>query len=150
MLFHSDIKTKDLLNLRALALGVLLFLTSCQENRLQLVPVRGNVRLGDRLVTTGYVSFRGDASQGNSTLHIPIGTIQATGTYELHTNGQPGAPLGRYKVLVFIDANQQQGAVHPLRPQWLMHEKYTREETTDLRVDVVPNASSTAYDLQLE
>jgi hypothetical protein len=147
-MFCTSVTTRNVSRRVAAVVWLLLF-AGCQNDALTLVPVRGNVALGDRQANSGFVSFRADAKQGNKTLHIPTGKINAEGQYELFTNGQVGAPPGWYKVLVFIDANQQQGTVHPLRPEWLMDEKYTREETTDLRVNVVV-AASAPYDLKLE
>ena len=145
---------KSLLWQRALfpAIGYALcgLAAGCAESGPLLIPVRGTVTLTGRRLTAGYVSYRADAGQGNQTLHIPTGQISAEGRYELFTNGRAGAPPGWYKVLVFADENQRQGAVHPLRPKWLTDEKYTQEETTDLRVEVKTPAAETAYDLQLE
>src|SRR5262245_43577043 len=67
------------------------------------VPVTGKVYLGDRPLPTGSVSFRPDASKGNTSTWEPSGDIGPDGTYKLSTNGKPGAPPGWYRVIVAAD-----------------------------------------------
>src|SRR4051794_919497 len=64
-------------------------------------PVAGKVTLAGKPLKVGTVSFRPDASRGNTSKHIPTGAIDAAGNYELVTVGKKGAPPGWYKVLVF-------------------------------------------------
>lgn len=116
----------------------------------KLVPVSGQVTVQGKKLHLGAVSFRPDPSRGNAGLHHPTGEIDASGKYELFTAGSKGAPLGWYKVLVFADENQPSGqAAHPVMPCWLVNVKYTREESTDLFVEVVDAPSPGAYDLTL-
>jgi hypothetical protein len=113
-----------------------------------VVPVAGKVMLEGQPLTQGVVSFRPD--EGNATWHHPISEIDASGKYRLYTGDRPGAPPGRYKVLVFADANAPQGkAAHPQMPRWLANAKYTSPDTTDLRIDVREDAPAGAYDLKL-
>lgn len=129
--------------------SVLLPLAGCGEAEHGFVPVRGVVLLEGKPLATGFVSYRPDPAKGNASLHVPTGIISAEGRYELFTIGEPGAPPGWYRVLVFADQNQIQGAVHPLPPQWMTNVKYTREETTDLSVCVAADAAADAYHLSL-
>lgn len=124
----------------------------CGDPGPTLVPVSGSVSVGGKPLATGSVSFRPDASKGNTSPHHPTGTIGPDGKFELVTVGKPGAPPGHYKVLVFADANTDPktgGAAHPKPPAWLTDPKYTTERTTDLRVEVVASPESGRYDLKL-
>jgi hypothetical protein len=117
----------------------------------RFVPVAGKVRLNGKPLGVGAVSFRPDASRGNKSMHIPTGTIDAQGNYELVTVGKKGAPPGWYKVLVFADANTPPPGVpaHPIPPRWMTAVKYTDEQTTDLFLEVVENPETGAYDLNV-
>jgi hypothetical protein len=117
----------------------------------KFVPVAGKVTLDGDTLTVGAVSFRPDASRGNASMHVPTGSIDTQGNYELTTIGRKGAPPGWYRVLVFADANAvPTGTVpHPLPPRWMMNVKYTDEKITDLFVEVVELAQPGAYDLNL-
>src|SRR2546429_9587446 len=68
----------------------------------KLVPVVGKVTVGGAPLMTGAVTFRPDAEKGNLTQHIPVGTIDAEGRYELMSATKKGAPLGWYKVAVSV------------------------------------------------
>ncbi len=110
----------------------------------------GKITVHGKPLTTGAVSFRPDASRGNSSQHHPTGAIDAAGNYELFTVGRRGAPPGWYKVLVFADENQVPGeSSRPAMPRWLVHVKYTSEQTTDLAVEVVARPAPQKYDLKL-
>jgi hypothetical protein len=109
------------------------------------------VKLDGKPLSVGTVSFRPDASRGNTSMHIPTGAIDANGNYELVTVTKKGAPRGWYKVVVFADANSldPKTASRPLPPVWLMNIKYTDDKTTDLAIEVVGNPSAGVYDLAL-
>ena len=86
------------------------------------LPVSGRVLLNGRLLNVGTVSFRPDASKGNKSMHVPNGTIDAEGNYELITINKKGAPTGWYKVVVFADANADPSGKPPTTlqpPKWL-------------------------------
>jgi hypothetical protein len=139
--------------LAALAAGALLWTASgCGgDSADKFVYVAGKVRLNGKALTVGVVSFRPDPSRGNMSRHVPTGTIDAEGNYELITVRKKGAPPGWYKVLVFADANTPPPGVpaHPQPPRWLTNGKYTDEQTTDLYLEVVENAAPGAYDLNV-
>jgi hypothetical protein len=141
--------------LRTLRASLVILFAGClgcgSGDGLELVPVRGQVRVGTLPLATGTVSFRPDSAKGNQSQHHPTGVIDAQGNYELTTIGRKGAPPGWYRVLVFADANAASAgsAAHPLPPIWLVHAKYTNPNTTDLVVEVVAKAGPGAYDLTL-
>lgn len=140
---------------RAVTLAGLLalpFAVGCGDPGPVLVPVKGSVSVGGKPLAVGSVSFRPDASRGNTSAHHPTGSIAADGSFELVTLGKPGAPVGHYKVLVFADANtdaKTNTAAHPKPPAWLTDPKYTTEKTTDLRAEVVATPEPGRYDLKL-
>jgi hypothetical protein len=134
--------------LRLLVAGALASSAGCAGRGEQFLPVRGKVTLNGKPLTFGAVSFRPDAARGNRSQHHPTGRIEG-GQFELHTLRRKGAPPGWYKVLVFADENQESGPLHPALPRWATDVKYTREETTDLSVEVVDKPAPGAYDLTL-
>jgi hypothetical protein len=130
-------------------IGALAFAGCSNKPANSLVPVSGKATVNGKPLAIGHVSFRPDAAQGNGSLHHPNGSFDANGNYVLMTGGEEGAPPGWYKVLVFADENQAAGVVHPHMPKWAIAEKYTREDTTDLKVEVVAESAAGAYDLVL-
>jgi hypothetical protein len=135
---------------RSLALAALILAVGCSGSTEKIVPVVGKVTVAGKPLTIGSVSFRPDASKGNTTRHHPTGVINSEGRYQLYSGRQTGAPLGWYKVLVFADENQAQGKVHPVMPRYATHVKYTLETKTDLSVEVVEKPAPGAYDLSLK
>ena len=135
--------------LRLLVAGCLAWSAAggCSHESDGFVPVAGKVTVEGQPIRTGSVTFRPDASKGNKTLHHPTGNIDAAGNYVLYTINKPGAPPGAYRVMVFADGNPNPRPGVP--PQWLHHEKYTTESSTDLRMEVVENAPAGTYDLKL-
>jgi hypothetical protein len=120
----------------------------------KLVPVSGIVTVGDTPLNRAGVSFRGDASKGNSTRHIPVGQTDAQGRYELTTAGQKGAPPGWYKVLVIVSQSDMQppggGTKEPPKAAPSpIGKKYATADTTDLSIEVKDGAGAGAYDLKL-
>jgi hypothetical protein len=116
----------------------------------KLYPVSGQVLLDGRPLTgvaQGSVSFRGDATRGNRTLHQPTGPLDARGRYELVTAGRKGAPLGWYKVVVTAYANTLEEG--PVTPRLLLHDKYYHPNKTDLSVEVVAGPAPGHYDLNV-
>src|SRR5262249_48369003 len=112
------------------------------------VPVTGKVYLGDLPLTTGSVSFRPDASKGNNSTLEPSGDIGADGTYQLATQGKPGAPPGWYKVIVAADVPSNPNDPYSM-PKSLISPKYADPNTTDLSIQVVESPSPGAYDLKV-
>src|SRR5262245_39325044 len=65
-------------------------------------PVDGRVLLKGKPLKgkAGAVVLKPDTSKGNKQSASPVGVLQRDGTFSVVTNGQPGAPLGWYKVVV--------------------------------------------------
>ncbi|NUQ65549.1 MAG: carboxypeptidase regulatory-like domain-containing protein [Pirellulales bacterium] len=127
-----------------------LFLVGCGggEN-LELLPVSGKVSLADGPLAGAGVSFRADASKGNNTPHIPSGTTDSEGKYELTTGNTKGAPAGWYKVAVTPPTAAPTGGEMPQAGPPPFNQKYTSPTTTDLSIEVKEGAAPGAYDLNL-
>jgi hypothetical protein len=121
-------------------------LTGCGPT---LVPVSGKVTLDNKPLTTGTVTLKPDKEKGNAAKVEPIGKIADDGTYTIETNGQPGAPLGAYKVVIFAQGppKDPKNPYSELTP--LINKKYNQEATTDQNITVVTNPAADAYDLKL-
>lgn len=131
------------------AVGLVAGLAGCGSNQDGLVPVEGVVTLDGQPLTVGGLTFHPDPAKGNTTMHQPVGELDASGRYTLTSGGKPGAPPGWYKVLVF-SSEQMQDSLRggaPTDPKWLIHRKYTDAKTTPLSVEVVADAPAGAYDL---
>jgi hypothetical protein len=121
----------------------------------KLLPVWGTVKVEDQPLTAGWVTFYPDEARGNRSTRLPLAEIKPDGTYRLSTNGRPGATAGVYKVVVAASQDpiplkpRRNPDGSPWKPRWLIHEKYTRPDTTDQRIEVVENASPGRYDLEL-
>lgn len=121
----------------------------------RLLPVSGTIKVEGQPLTTGWVTFYPDEARGNHSTHLPLAEIKPDGTYRLSTNGRPGAPAGAYKVVVAASQDpiplkpRRNPDGTPWKPRWLTHEKYTRPETTDQRIEVVATPPPGRYDLQL-
>lgn len=111
-----------------------------------LLPVEGRAFVGDKPLKSGTVSFRPDATKGNTSQHQPNGTIDSTGRYELYVPpARKGAPPGWYKVVVTALDDPQPGK--PLKS--FIDLKYADEARTPRRVEVVADAEPGRYDLKL-
>ena len=127
---------------------VLASLAGCKGERLDLLPVTGQVFYDGQPLTTGSVSFHPAATTG----HVPTGVIDKEGRYTLSTSYQPGAPPGRYKVVVHATEPIEQipGKASPGLPKSLIPSRYNQGSTTPLEVEVKADAAADAYDLKLE
>jgi hypothetical protein len=109
------------------------------------IPVAGKVTVGGQALTTGSVSFRPDSTKGNQSTFEPAGMIEGDGSYQLKTNGKPGAPPGWYKVIVV--AEDEADSTNPT-PKSKVNPRYKDLEKT-LSVEVKEGAAPDAYDLKL-
>jgi hypothetical protein len=112
------------------------------------VEVQGEVKFGDAPLTTGVISLR--PAPGNETPHHPTGLIDNLGHFRIYTGGQPGAPPGQYRVVVFateplIDSKQ----AHPGLPRSLIPKRYNDASSTPLVMDVVRDPLPGQYNLKL-
>jgi hypothetical protein len=112
-----------------------------------LPAVAGVVTVDGRPLETGTVTLYPDAARGNTSTHRPIGLIEAGGRYTLFvTGGQPGAPAGWYKVVVYAVDDPQPGKPN----KFFTHKDYADITTTTLAVEVVPSPEPGRYDLKLK
>lgn len=122
-------------------------LTGCGGNDLGLIPVSGRVFYDNQPLTTGTVSFH----LADTTGHVPTGVIDKEGRYFLSTNYQPGAPPGRYKVVIHAtEPTDNPGKASPGLPKSLIPARYNQGSTTPFAIEVQPDAPADAYDLRLE
>jgi hypothetical protein len=136
-----------------LLVGGLVFLSGCVSGDSvgKLVPVSGKVTVGGAPLTSGMVSLTPDAAKGNKVKAGIVAQINADGTYQVMTNGKPGAPLGSYKVTVSAGmppVGPVTGAAAAL-PSVRLLPKYMSAELTDLTIEVVEQPNPGAYDLKL-
>jgi len=132
-------------HLALLAVAAAVVFTACGCAR--SVPVKGKVETTDgKLVPNGNVIFVPDKDKGNTSTDEPRANITEQGTYELITNGKPGAPAGWYKVVVNAVEKTEGDNTKPTTPKQLVAQKYNKVETTDLSVEVKPDGT---YDLKL-
>jgi hypothetical protein len=124
------------------------FLSGCGGEDLGLLPVSGQVYYDNQPLTTGTVSFH----LANATGHVPTGVIDKSGRYTLSTNYQPGAPPGKYKVVVHATEPVEPipGKASPGLPKSLIPSRYNDGSTTPFELEVKPDAAPNAYDLRLE
>jgi hypothetical protein len=127
---------------------VCLGLTGCGPAGEKFTPVEGKITVDGAPLTSGSVTFHPDAAKGNSTPHIPVGTLDADGNYKLMSATTEGAPAGWYKVTVSSQAPADpQNPYAP--PKHLIHPKYSDASSSGLDVEVVENSQPGAYDLKL-
>jgi hypothetical protein len=115
---------------------------------LDLLPVSGRVYLGGQPLTTGTVSFHPVGATG----HVPTGAVDKEGRYTLSTAYHPGAPPGRYKVVIHATepALQAPGKASPGLPKSIIPDRYNQDTTSPFTIEVKPDAAEGAYDLRLE
>jgi hypothetical protein len=130
------------------ALGGLVLLSGCGDGSSKLVPVSGKVTINGKPLTSGWVSLRPDKSKGNTFGGEPMGEVNAQGEYTIQTNGQPGAPLGAYKVVVSSTGATTEDNTK-VKAQSLVNPTYLHPDITPLKIEVVETATAGAYDLKL-
>ncbi|QDU76192.1 hypothetical protein Pan97_32370 [Bremerella volcania] len=111
-----------------------------------LLPVHGTVRMDDRPASGGSVCFHPD-DQASGVL--PVGSIEADGTYEVYVHGKPGAPEGTYRVTVFMHEKSSGKAGHAGLPKSMIDRRYNARQTTPLSIDVRRDAGPGHYDLKI-
>jgi hypothetical protein len=114
----------------------------------KFVAVRGKVAMNGAPLTSGAVTFQPDGEKGNQSLHIPVGTLDAQGQYELTSATQKGAPPGWYKVA--INAQEPIDPKNPYAPpKHLINPKFGDASTSGLAVEVKENGAAGSYDFQV-
>lgn len=131
-------------------LALAFLVAGCSGERLiPLHPVAGRVTFAGKPVPKGEIVFVPDAEKGNTLLQFGIGKLNPDGTYTAQTLQKPGVQPGWYKVMVLATENEPKESPAWV-PIWIVPVKYTKPETTDLRVEVVLNPAAGAYDFTLE
>jgi hypothetical protein len=114
----------------------------------RIVPVKGQVMLDGKPLTTGSLVFKPDAEKGNQSKFEPASSIGADGRYSLFTKEKEGAPLGWYKVGIVA-----QEAANPAEPyaamKPLVSPRYNDADSSGVSVEVVASPAAGAYDLKL-
>jgi hypothetical protein len=138
-----------------LALGAVA-LAGCEADTYKVgptVPVEGRIlvngkplRLGER--TFGRVWFHPDAARGNACPQVASADLDGEGHYRLTMRGRAGVPPGWYKVMV-VAVEQIDAAKPSRRRRSFVPTRYGAVETSGLRVQVVEEPASGAYDLHL-
>ena len=129
-----------------LCLLALLGLAGCKGNSLPpLVPVKGKVTVDGQPLTSGQVTYL--PADPSEKAPLSNGTIDSAGNYEIFTQGQSGAPKGKYKVTVSPSMVPAPGATAP--PKAPFHPKFMEFSKTTLLVEVVEGANPDAYWLKL-
>jgi hypothetical protein len=131
-----------------IVLAALLSLSSGCSGKAKYAPVSGKVTINGRPLTSGYVNFRPDKSKGNEFGGEAVGEINSQGEYTLKTRGQPGAPLGAYKVTVSAGSAITEDNTRPNTGP-LINPTYMSADITPLEKTVVAQPAPGAYDLQL-
>jgi hypothetical protein len=109
------------------------------------MPVQGKVSIDGKPMPCGAVVFVPDVASGNANGASAQAPIGKDGSYELITNGQKGAALGKYRVVIYLESP---GGPPP--PKGLtIAAKYANAATTDLWIEVVETPSPGAYDLKI-
>jgi hypothetical protein len=114
-----------------------------------LIPVEGQVKAGDGVLTTGAMILHADASKGNKTKHEPRGKIEADGRYKIVTHPHEGAPPGWYKVAVIATEPSDPKNPYSL-PRSLIAEKFGKPDESGITMEVRKDAAPGAYDLRLK
>jgi hypothetical protein len=122
--------------------------SGCGSEDTGLLPVSGQVIYDGKPLTTGTVSFHPVGTTG----HVPTGSIDKDGRYTLSTNYQPGAPPGKYKVV--INATEPvkvvPGKANPGLPKSIIPRRYNQASASPFEVEVKVDAAQDAYDLRLD
>jgi hypothetical protein len=109
-----------------------------------LAPVKGKAMIDGAPLTSGQVSLQAESADPAAKLPPSSGTIDGNGNYEIFTGGKPGAPLGKYKVVVTPSmVPMQGGGTPPAQPNL----KFRMATDTPLRIEVVESPKEGQYDL---
>lgn len=119
------------------------------EDGPELIPVSGKVLLDGSPLSGAGVSYRPDATRGNTAPYLPAGTTDPEGNYILTTAARPGAPPGWYTVVVTPPVPPMAGGEAPKAAPPPFAAKYTDEGTSDLSIEVKEGASPSDYELRL-
>ncbi|MDY3554022.1 hypothetical protein R5W24_003139 [Gemmata sp. JC717] len=91
-----------------------LALTGCGGGGPKLYPLSGRVLLNDTPIAPkdkeiAFVEFTADKGAGNTSAHLPRGTIGPDGVYTVSTNNQPGIEAGAWTARVVYNKPDEVG-----------------------------------------
>jgi len=135
------IQALGVLVLIALPLGGLFWLLQSSTDNGELVTCLGTVTYKGQPVSSGYVQT--GRQHANSQEVGALGILDKDGHFELTTNGEPGARLGRHRVAVMVFTRDQV-------PQPLVPRRYTDLKTTNLVIDIQIDTTKNSFELVLE
>jgi len=107
-----------------------------------VVPVSGEVIVGDEPLEEGTITFIPDPEKGNSSRWYATGKIER-GVYELTTAGSKGAPPGWYKVIL-APFTLIRGV-----PPLLFERRFGNPDRTPLSIEVVDSPDRKSYDFKV-
>jgi hypothetical protein len=111
----------------------------------KLFPANGKITVQGKPLGYGRVIYKpiagGDAEESR-------GTIDATGSYTMHTGDRPGVPAGSYVVQVFaISPESEKDSTKP--PVWGANVKYTQPES-GLKIEVSETTPAEKFNFDLQ
>jgi hypothetical protein len=124
-----------------------LVLSGCGPKALELLPVEGTVTLDGAPVEGAAVMFVSE--QGG---HVATGVTDAQGRFTLQTTNRPGAVAGMHRVTVVKQVThdpiyEQGGGVGELRVEWIIPERYSKPDTSELSANVEPGKPKFRFQL---
>ncbi|MGL4552714.1 MAG: hypothetical protein ACRC33_16185 [Gemmataceae bacterium] len=137
----------------SLAFLAVLAAVGCGGGGATFVPVEGKVSIGGKTpLTKGDVTYVPDVEGGNNQKYsdFPRGLVDSEGKYTLSTVGTPGAPMGKYKVVVNPNAGFTPDSAKPVFPPDVIEKASTDSSTTQLRIEVKAGAPAGHYDLSVK
>jgi hypothetical protein len=133
-----------------LTLALAVLAAGCRKGP-KLVPVVGKVYLKGAPVqtgetVTGFVVFHADPARGNKNLEDVKATIEADGTYRVHTRDKEGALPGWYFVTVELARTNPKD---PYDHKPMIPERYVDKTKSKLEFEVVDSPEPGRYDIKL-
>lgn len=117
-----------------------------------MAPVEGKVTLNGHPMASGQVFLWPEDADSKAR---PVATV-VNGAYKVTTDGNPGAPLGKYKVTASIsgpaggetDPSKIEPGKVPLPPA--LPVRFGSVKDTPLQIEVRENAPAGSYDLNIK
>jgi len=118
---------------------------------LPLVPFSGRITVEGEPLDRGSVHFLPNGGRPGKHQYTSTGEIQPDGSFTVDTYGRPGIPVGECRIMVIASRNEIPRSPGPdFKPDWLVHEKYTKRTTTDLYVEVTDPPTDKAQSFDME
>jgi hypothetical protein len=132
----------------------LVLVVGCEAKKTaSMYPVSGKVTVDGKPLTSGMVTLIPDIGtaphKGKSRIDTPglsAGKIESDGHYEIFTNGESGAPRGKYRITVVPDTMPVPEGQDPPKD---FNNKFSDGAKTELKFEVVEHPAKDAYDLKL-